>query len=93
MFEKSFQIAISNSIVLTVKSRKNLLNHSSIVQNKNPKGMTFGSPLLDYIIDYAVFLVKSDPANKKVGIADIPKINSQSLNKIGIVWNIGCNGG
>lgn len=55
--------------------------------------MTFGSPLLDYIIDYAVFLVKSDPANKKVGIADIPKINSQSLNKIGIVWNIGCNGG
>ncbi len=92
MFEKSFRIAILNSIFLTVKFRKNLLNHSSIVQ-KNPKGMTFGSPLLDYIIVYAVFLVKSDPANKKVGIADIPKINSQSLNKIGIVWNIGCNGG
>lgn len=92
MFEKSFRIAISNSIFLTVKFRNNLLNHSS-VSKKNPKGMTFGSPLLDYIIDYAVFLVKSDPANKKVGIADIPKINSQSLNKIGIVWNIGCNGG
>jgi hypothetical protein len=48
-----------------------------------------GHPFLDYIIVYADFLVKSEPASKKVGIEDNPRINNQSLGRIGIVWKIG----
>lgn len=49
--------------------------------------------LLHYIIVQDDFLVKSEPASKKVGTLAIPRMMSHSRGMIGIVWKIGCSGG